>query len=349
MGTKKIDNDLDFQGSKIVNAKMDTFNPAIEIVATATVLGATHCTVILSAATNTTDVTFSLPSAATATGRIHQLIANKGNIIIAVIGGGAVKDGEETVSIIPWKKKVTIQSDGTTWHSLTVFGPLNPTGEPPAIFDEFMNVPPSIVSGAAATVSLISPDQTNRIGVIRLATGTTATGSAFIGDVSQSTTVFGQGAITYAAAVKVSSLSSVLQRHQILVGFFTQTTQVNQLNGIYFLYDEGGVSTGSTASSSWQRVTAATGIRTFATTTSVVVANGWNNLRIEVDSTATSVDFYINGVLVGTSTTNIPSGLSGFCGPGILIRKSIGTTSASVQSDWTFLRANYTRLPRGTW
>jgi hypothetical protein len=349
MGLKKIDNDLDFQGSKIVNAKMDTFSPAVATVTAATTLGPTHCTVILNAATNTTDIAFTLPAASTATGRIHQLIADKGNITITITGGGTIRDGEGTVATVPWKKKLTIQSDGTNWHSLTQFNPPNPTSEPPAIFDDFINVPPSIVSGTASAVSLVSPDQTNRIGVVRLVAGTTATGSAFIGDTTQGTTVFGQGAITYAASIQVPTLSSALQRHQILVGFFSQTTQVDQLNGIYFLYDEGGVTAGSTASPNWQRVTSSISTRTIVATTSAVAASAWNNLRIEVNAAATSAAFYVNGVLVGTSTTNIPSGVLGFCGPGILIRKSIGTTSASVRSDWTFLRANYTQSPRGVW
>ena len=71
--------------------------------------------------------------------------------------------------------------------------------------------------------------------------------------------------------------------------------------GIYFLYDRlnHGIN--------WQCVTATSaGVGTM-TDTGVPVVSDWVGLQINVNPTATSVEFLIDGVSVATHTTNIPT------------------------------------------
>ena len=93
----------------------------------------------------------------------------------------------------------------------------------------------------------------------------------------------------------------------MVVGFYDSTT-ANQVDAVSFVYDEGGVSTGSTASANWQVVTSSNSTRTWTTTTTAVGAGTWVKLGIIVNAAGTSVGFYINGTLVATHTANIPTG-----------------------------------------
>lgn len=83
-------------------------------------------------------------------------------------------------------------------------------------------------------------------------------------------------------------------------------TQDNDLigdpaNGIYFQY-QGGVNSGR-----WTCVTANASTRTTINSTVAPVANTWQRLKYIVNQAGTSVAFYIDDVLIGTTSTNIPS------------------------------------------
>lgn len=129
--------------------------------------------------------------------------------------------------------------------------------------------------------------------------------------------ILGGGRIYFDAAILAQILSNSTNRFVFLVGFFGQAgqqlTAANQNNGCYFLYDEGGVSSGSAASPNWQCVTAAGGVRTFTTTTvpwSVPPNPNSYKLWVVVNDAANEVKFYINETLVATHTTNVPVGFS---------------------------------------
>ena len=121
-------------------------------------------------------------------------------------------------------------------------------------------------------------------------------------------------------------------------------TAANQSDGVYFLYDEGAVSTGSTAAAYWQTVTCNNSTRTFNTglTQTTVTAATWVKLRIEVNAAASSVGFYIDDVLVSTHTTNIPTGAGRDTGYGSLLIKSVGTTARTVDCDYMLAQCQLT-------
>jgi hypothetical protein len=175
-------------------------------------------------------------------------------------------------------------------------------------------------SGANAGANVLSVGQGNRTFI----TGTTTTG--IVGVYTGSFFTLGGGRIVNEYGLIPAQLSTPTERYYGQCGFFDQFGSPNQVDGVYFLYDEGGVTSGSTASPNWQCVTSSNSVRTF-TSTSVAVSNSYTKLRIEINDAATQVLFYINGTLVATHTTNIPTGTARSANWGSIVQKQVGTTS----------------------
>jgi hypothetical protein len=193
-------------------------------------------------------------------------------------------------------------------------------------------------TGAGCTNAAIAVG--NRPGMTLCTTGTTATGRA--GLMTGLTAVaLGQGTTTYNSAIRVTTLSDATNRYSLRVGF-KDTATANQVDGAYLLYDEGGVTTGSTASANWYCVTASNSTRTFTDTGTAVSAGGWDDIEIIVNGGGTSVGFYIDGVLECTHTTNIPTGTARALGHGVQMLKSLGTTARTYDVDYQYARHDFT-------
>lgn len=190
-------------------------------------------------------------------------------------------------------------------------------------------------SGTGAGTTELATTGNDRIGIARHATGTTATGRTAM-RLSSSAIRFSGGTYFFETMVRVPTLSTPAERFQFIVGFADTETAANQVDGAYFLYDEGGVSTGSTAAAYWQTVTVSNSSRTFNTslTQTTVTANQWYRLGIEVNATGTSVAFYIDGSLVATHTATIPTASGRETSVMSLLIKSVGTTSRNVDVDY---------------
>lgn len=89
-----------------------------------------------------------------------------------------------------------------------------------------------------------------------------------------------------------------------------------------------------TSSTNWQGIARSAGSQTIASGGSnVAVSTGWNNFIIVINAAATSVSFYVNGTLIGTSTTNIPTSAVNPISLGLAIQKSAGTNARVVNVD----------------
>jgi hypothetical protein len=198
-------------------------------------------------------------------------------------------------------------------------------------------------SGTSAASSAQATTAANRPGLLRATTGTTATGRTAVSSAG-SVVRLGGGAWSFEMDVNVTTLSNSTERFQLVIGFFDGTTAANQTDGAYFLYDEGAVSTGSTAAAYWQTVTTSNSARTFNTglTQTTVNAAQWYRLRIEVNAAANSIGFYIDNVLVATHTANIPTASGRETGFGYLLIKSVGTTARTVDFDYMSVESVFT-------
>lgn len=206
--------------------------------------------------------------------------------------------------------------------------------------NDFLGVPTdgtmsSVTSGGTVSVPGLLANAYERPGQVRIQTNALATDRASVASVNLNQVAVGGGELTIESSLYLQALSTVTDRYQLLIGLVDSITAVNQTNGVYFLYDEGGVSTSSTAAAYWQTATVGAATRSFNTSlTQVTVAiSTWVGLKIVVNAARTSVAFYINGTQVATHTANIPLNTATM-GFGIYLQKSIGVTSRYVQVDY---------------
>lgn len=196
-------------------------------------------------------------------------------------------------------------------------------------------------SGTGAATSAHVNDEQGRVGVVRSTTGTTSTGRAAIA--TNSTAVrLGGASIFFETALKVTTLSNGTERFQLVVGIIDTLTAADQVDAVAFVYDEGGVSTGSSASANWQVITSSSSVGTWTTTSTAVSAGTWVRLGVEVNASGTSATFYINGTLVATHSTNIPTASGRQCGFGVLLIKSVGSTARTVDYDYMNIVGEFT-------
>lgn len=199
-------------------------------------------------------------------------------------------------------------------------------------------------SGTSAATSAQATDASNRIGIVRSTTGTTATGRTAIAS-SASSVRLGGGSWIFETSVNITTTSTSTERFQLAIGFVDTYTAANQVDGVYFLYDEGGVSTGSTATGNWQTVTVSNSSRTFnqnAVNPTTAAQGTWYTLRIEINAAGNEAVFKVNGVTIGTHTSTIPTGAGRETGFGWLMIKSVGTTARTVDFDYLSVITNLT-------
>lgn len=201
-----------------------------------------------------------------------------------------------------------------------------------------------LISGTGATterfVVSVPNASINQIGFCQYQTGTTATGYAVHFNEPNVGTqfFFGGGAWIFETFVCVETLSDATNRFRFITGFGSAATNGAEGNGAFFTYDEGATQNGTAATPNWQTQTCVGSVRTLTTTSTVVTAGAWVKLRIEVNAAGTQVLFYINGTLVATHTTNIPTWVSAANPRGFNVKqsiaKTIGTTNRSVFCDY---------------
>jgi hypothetical protein len=96
-------------------------------------------------------------------------------------------------------------------------------------------------------------------------------------------------------------------------------------------------------SGNWVCVCRSNSVETTSNTSTAIDTSNYQALEIEVNASASSASFYINGASVATIATNIPSGATratGICP--VWITKSAGTTTRAVAIDLVEVRQEYT-------
>jgi len=116
---------------------------------------------------------------------------------------------------------------------------------------------------------------------------------------------FGSGSWVLETVFNVETLSTATNEYILINGFCDAANGSAITDGIYFEYDR-------TNSVNYIAVCEASGTRTEVDTGVAVSTTStvWPKQRIIVNADATSVTFYIDGSLVATITTNIPSSAS---------------------------------------
>lgn len=192
--------------------------------------------------------------------------------------------------------------------------------------------------GTTGTVDTVQATDAKRPGIVRLDTLTGATNVASIHiaeDGSNEPFLIGAGdEIEF--AINIATLSTTSgggQEYDIRAGL-CDNNDGECVDGLYFEYDRD-------VSANWKiGAVSNTSNRTETTTSTAVAAAGWHRFRIVVNSTS-SVDYYIDGTLVGNInvSANIPSTRA--TSPGFHIVKETGTSARSFDIDYFYMHNSF--------
>lgn len=183
----------------------------------------------------------------------------------------------------------------------------------------------STVSGTGAASARLNTE-VGTFGVHGLDAGTTTTGRAGfnLGNVDF---FCGIGKIDFYFKVKFAILADGTESYQCHWGMGDVVAAGDQLDGVYFQYDN--------TSGFLVIKSANNGTRT-TTTTSFTMDTSWHIYRIASNAAGTSVDFYVDGTNYGTITTNLPTTAVRGSGPLAKIEKTAGTTSRIMYLDYFY-------------
>lgn len=180
-------------------------------------------------------------------------------------------------------------------------------------------------TGAGTSVGSITGSPTNRVGIASLTTGTDTTGRAAIAGSFGGGITFTGGSWAYRCDLNIPTAADVTDTFSGVAGFVDVLSPLPSY-GAYFRYQY------TENSGNWTCVTVSGGVETTTTTgVAAVHATSYRALEILVNAAGTSVQFWVDGVLKATHTTNIP-GVWGI-GPAVGIRKSAGTTARTLLVD----------------
>jgi hypothetical protein len=197
-------------------------------------------------------------------------------------------------------------------------------------------MPWGFASNGSGTTAGIKVGTAANPGIVTMTTGSTNTGQAGIykGDCYAGNgfgnSILGGGVYDLWFVMSIGTLSTGIDEFQVYFGIgdgFEPYQTSPGSNGCIFRYIR-------TTSVNWQGVTLSGGSTTVASGGSnVAVATGFHNFRISINAAASSVSFYVNGTLIGTSAANISTSVP--ISIGACINKTVGTNSRNL--DWDYV------------
>lgn len=192
-------------------------------------------------------------------------------------------------------------------------------------------------TGSARTTASAFNAAENTVGMVGCFTGTTTTGRA--GNYDGDEGLWFANGWTWMLETRacVDTLADATNDYVVYLGFCDNNANANEPNdGAYFKYRR------SVTGTFWVCSTANNGTRTDTTTAVAPAGLTMQVFRIDVNEAGTSVEFRIDGALVATHTTNIPSASARSTGIGQKIVKSAGTTSRTLYVDYIHLQGSRT-------
>lgn len=185
-------------------------------------------------------------------------------------------------------------------------------------------------TASGAGVYVVSPQYVNtpakHPGVVRHDTSTTS--GAYCGTILCWNGLYVSGQIILEGEVCLNNTATAAFAR---FGLGNDVVGADHTNGVYFEFDQA-------TSSAWRIVTASSSSRTKTTTAVTASTATWFTMRIEVNAAATSVAFYIDDVLVGTHTTNIPTANTQPVGVHCFARSGAASSFWAMDVDWVRLR-----------
>lgn len=172
-------------------------------------------------------------------------------------------------------------------------------------------------NGTGAAWAQVANWATGTVGVTQADLGTTTTGRVTLGSTNTNIVSVNAGTILWSARIQLPNLSDATNTYTLRGGLMSSFS-AEPSNGIYFRYTHG------TNSGKFEAVTRAAGTETATDTGITAAASTTYDLDIVVNAAGTSVSFMINGTVVATNSTNIPSGAMGY---NLGVIRSAGTSN----------------------
>lgn len=191
-------------------------------------------------------------------------------------------------------------------------------------------------TGAGTTANTADSDSTHP-GTLSSSTGSTATGRNAACYIEASAIEFGTYAWRAWGCFKIPTLSDGTQTFSVMVGFNDSFTSTTYTDCACFRYQH------SVNSGKFECLTRSNSVGSPTDSGVTAAANTWYTYEIRVNAAGTSVEFYLNGTLVQTHTTDIPTGSSRRVGFGHNIVKSLGTTARTLVTDFCLVEGDITR------
>jgi hypothetical protein len=188
----------------------------------------------------------------------------------------------------------------------------------------------SVIEGIAPSTYVGGNDYS---GAHVLSTGTTTTGRAAVAAFNHLNRIrLGGKKVTYEVRVRVETLSNATNNFTTYFGLTNLTTSTLNListaqNNVLFNYNH------SINSGSWTGRTTSGGTSTDILSNIPVTAGQWYKLKAVIDLTAQNVEFFIDGVSIGTSSSNIPLTDMKFV---FGIQKAAGTAARTTSIDYIY-------------
>ena len=227
-------------------------------------------------------------------------IGSTGNAVVAatLTAGTGVTITNAAGSITIAADNSTSVTDGLVYFDDFVSGSLD------GVIEEPFGTMEKTANGSTSDIANNGVTGSGFCGVGTVATGTTYN-STGVGTINSfydyGKIVVGSIRTVFEARVRVPTLSTSGVSFEVLEGYSITTANIPPTDGIYFYYTHG------TNSGAWQCTCRAGSTSTNLNSTVTVNANQWYKLRLDVNAAGNSVTFYIDGVLVGSIATNIPT------------------------------------------
>ncbi len=242
-----------------------------------------------------------------------------GKVLLSAGKKGQILRHSGTLSNLAWGR----QFDKGTFNSSSEF---NTVGDFTAV-----------QAGTGGATTFTAAAEAHRFGLATSTTGTTSTGRAAMASAAVTGVAFGYGAAYLEASSKVPTLATGAEAFIVQIGFVDNLTAASA-DEISFQYAN---PLGSTPN--WECVTRSNSAETRTDSLVAVGAGTWYRFEIEVNAAGTSVAFRIDGTLVATHTTNIPTLVARATGIYIGIRKTVGSTARTLVSDYLAVSMEVTR------
>lgn len=180
------------------------------------------------------------------------------------------------------------------------------------------------------------------VGLHILNTGTTNTGKAALASFNcYDKLKLGGKQVIFEARVRFETLSDATNTYTGYFGITDHSITANTgtggtiavgapTNGVYFTYTNG------TNSGKWVATNRSAGTSTSINSNVTVVANQFYKVKAAINAAGTQIDYYIDGTLIGSTTTNIPTAAA--MKMVLKLEKTAGTTARTCSTDYVGFR-----------